>query len=273
MTEAKKALYWPNMRRAQFEEALKRRPVVVVPVGSIEQHGPHCPVDVDVSIPLQIALRASEAVRDFPLVVAQEVPLGFTHYNEGFVGTITLGLHTFLSVIRDVGLGIHGNGFQRIIFLNGHGGNQHPMRAAVVDLARSNVFALAINHWELIDDLANWGERDQSIGHGGEWETSLQLYLRPALVDRASEVAETWAARSVAPEFAQFKFPERQRETPHGVMGDPTVASAAKGERYMRHATETLVRMARAYHDQDIRDYLHWRNSDSATSSSSANDG
>src|SRR5690606_21521558 len=90
MTEARPALYWPNLRRAQFEEALRHRPVVVVPVGSIEQHGPHCPVDVDLSIPLQIALRASARTEAFPLVVAPEVPFGFTHYNHGFVGTITV---------------------------------------------------------------------------------------------------------------------------------------------------------------------------------------
>ena len=195
MTEARQALYWPNLRRAQFEEALRHRPVVVVPVGSIEQHGPHCPVDVDLSIPLQIALRASARTEAFPLVVAPEVPFGFTHYNHGFVGTITVALDTFQSVIRDVAQGIHANGFDRIIFLNGHGGNQHPMKAAVIDLSRFSIFALAINHWDLVEDLASWGESDQGIGHAGEWETSLQLHLRPELVDRKVEVAETWTSK------------------------------------------------------------------------------
>lgn len=252
-------LYWPHLRRSQFEEALQDRPVVVVPVGSIEQHGPHCPVDVDLSTPLQIALRASEQAHDFPLIVAQEIPFGFTHYNRGFLGTISLQLSVFQTLLRDVGLSVHENGFHRIVFLNGHGGNQSPMKAAVVDLAQHNVFALAISHWDLIPDLATWGERDKSIGHGGEWETSIQLHLRPQLVNRSLEIAESWVP-SVAPEFAKYAtFPERQRETPHGVMGDPTVANAAKGERYVTAATETLIRLARAYREQEVRQYQHWK--------------
>jgi creatinine amidohydrolase len=254
------ALYWPNLRRSQFEEALADGPVVIVPVGSIEQHGPHCPVDVDLSQALEIALEASRRAADFPLLVAPEVPFGFTHYNGGFVGTITLQLETFVALMSDIGLGIHRNGFERIIFLNGHGGNHHPLKSIAIKLAEHDVFSLALSHWDLMrDELASWSDRDSGIGHAGEWETSLQLHLRPDLVDRSLQVAESWVP-SVADRFVGVaNFPERQRETPHGVMGDPTVASSEKGARYLELVAERLVEVARAYRDQGVRRYRHWQ--------------
>lgn len=251
-------IYWPHLRRDEFEALRPQRPIVVVPVGSIEQHGPHCPADVDLANVREIAFAASRRAIDFPLVVGQEVPFGFTHYNEGFVGTITLRLTTFLAMMRDIGLGIHRNGFERIIFLNGHGGNHHPLRSLSIELAEHDVFSLAFSHWELLrDELVEWGQRDTGIGHAGEWETSLMLYLRPHLVDRRREVAETWVP-SVDDRFKGFAvFPERRRETPFGVMGDPTVASAEKGRRYVDAAANRLVELARAFREQPVRHYRH----------------
>lgn len=249
---------WAEMNRPRFEAALADTPVVVVPIGSIEQHGPHCPVDVDVTIPTHVAELASSKASDFPLVVAPTVPFGFTHYNQGFVGTISLHLETFVALVSEVCTTIHANGFHRLIMLNGHGGNHHPIRAIAAKLAERNVFSLALSHWDLVSsEMEAWGERDTRIGHAGEWETSLQLHLRPHLVDRSVQVAEDWV-QSVDPRFASFaRFPERRQETPHGVMGDPTVATAEKGERYVDLASDRLVELARAYREQPVRDYWH----------------
>lgn len=254
---------WAEMNRPRFQAALEDTPIVVIPIGSIEQHGPHCPVDVDTSIPTHIAEVASAKATDFPLVVAPTISFGFTHYNQGFVGTISLHLETFVALVGEVCTTIHANGFHRLILLNGHGGNHHPIRAIAAKLAQSNVFSLAISHWELVsDEMAAWGDRDARIGHAGEWETSLQLHMRPHLVDRSVQVAEDWV-QSVDPRFESFaRFPERRRETPHGVMGDPTVATAEKGARYVDLASDRLVDLARAYRRQVVRDYWHAERSD-----------
>ena len=258
MVDVTPPLLWSEMRRDQFQAAVQRDPVVVLPIGSIEQHGPHCPVDVDVSIPVHIAIEAARRVSDFPLIVAPTQPFGFTHYNQGFPGTITLELETFIAVVSEVCLSIHRNGFRRLVLLNGHGGNHHPIRAIAAKIAEHNAFSLAISHWDLVaEEMAAWGEADDRIGHAGEWETSLQLYLRPHLVDRSKQVAENWT-QSVDGAFAHVaRFPERRRETPHGVMGDPTVASAEKGERYVELAVQRLIELARAYHRQPVREYRH----------------
>jgi len=102
-------VHWGEMLRHELMGALEERPVVIVPVGSVEQHGPHCPVDLDISGPFHLAVRAAEVIDAFPVIVAPPVMLGFTHYNMGEVGTITLGLETFIAVLCDVSRSIWRN--------------------------------------------------------------------------------------------------------------------------------------------------------------------
>jgi creatinine amidohydrolase len=265
-------LFFQEMWRHELEAARERNPVVIVPVGSIEQHGPHCPPDVDISIPFHLAVAAAQAIDDFPVIVAPPVSYGFTHYNMGFAGTITLGLETFIAVLCDVCRSLKANGFERIVLLNGHGGNVAPQRAAAVKLAEEDVWALPLTYWDMAaDELVAWSERDEgSIGHGGEWETSLQLYLRPQLIDRSKILPADhpegygWPRTTgrFSPRLARFaQWPERQREAPLGVMGEPRVASAAKGERLFGALAERLIDVCREFHDQELRRYRQFGSS------------
>ena len=121
-----KKVLWQELWRHEFEAALTDAPVVIVPVGSIEQHGPHCPMDVDISAPFYMAVEVARRVDDFPVIVAPPVWSGFTHYNMGFPGTISLRLETFQNLLIDILRSIHANGIARIISINGHGGNPAP---------------------------------------------------------------------------------------------------------------------------------------------------
>jgi creatinine amidohydrolase len=252
-----KRVLWQEMLRHELLAAQEQRGVVIVPVGSIEQHGPHCPQDVDISIPYHLAIRAADAIDDVPVIVAPPVLYGFTHYNMGEIGTITLGLETFIAVLCDVCRSIWANGFQRVIMLNGHGGNEAPTWSASVKLAEEDVWSLAITYWNMAnDELLAWSGADEgSIGHGGEWETSLQMYLRPQLVDETRMVKDEWR-RHFSPGVQRYAtFPERRREMEHGVMGDPFAASAEKGARLFVVLQERLVTLCREYHAADPPQY------------------
>jgi creatinine amidohydrolase len=252
-----KKVHWQEMLRHEHLAALAQDPVVIVPVGSIEQHSPHCPQDVDISIPYHLAIRTAAAVDEFPVIVAPSVSLGFTHYNMGEVGTITLSLETFIDVLCDVSRSIWANGFHRLILLNGHGGNEQPTWAAAMKLAEEDVWPVALTYWNMArEELQEWSEADEgSIGHGGEWETSLQLYLRPDLVDMSRAVKDEWRLK-FGPEVGRYAmFPERRREMAHGVMGNPFVASAAKGERFFTVLLERLAALCREYHQIDPPKY------------------
>jgi creatinine amidohydrolase len=252
-----KKVLWQEMLRHELLAALEQRPVVILPVGSVEQHGPHCPQDVDISIPYHLAIRTADAISDFPVIVAPPLMYGFTHYNMGEVGTITLGLETFIAVLCDISRSIWANGFHRIILLNGHGGNRDIQRVVSIKLAEEDIWVLPITHWEMAwDVLRNEADTDHGfIGHGGEWETSLQLYLRPDLIDRERMVADAERPGFSAEVQAFTGFPERRREREHGVHGDPTAASAEKGERLFNAARDMLIETCRQYHAQPVRGY------------------
>jgi creatinine amidohydrolase len=248
-----KKVLWQEMLRHELLSALEQRPVVIVPVGSVEQHGPHCPQDVDISIPYHLAIRTAEAIDEFPVIVAPPVTYGFTHYNMGEVGTISLGLEVFLAVLCDVCRTIWANGFHRIVMLNGHGGNEAPTWSASVKLAEEDVWALAITYWNMAKgEMLEMSEADQgAIAHGGEWETSLQMYLRPELVDPGLKVKDEWRMK-FSPAVQRYAiFPERRREMAHGVMGDPFVASAKKGEQLFSVLLDRLVTLCREYHAEE----------------------
>jgi creatinine amidohydrolase len=248
-----KKVLWQEMLRHELLSALEQNAVVIVPVGSVEQHGPHCPQDVDISGPYHMSIATADAIDDFPVIVAPPVLYGFTHYNMGEIGTITLKLELFEELLCEISRSIWANGFRRIILLNGHGGNQAPTWNASVKLAEEDIWALALTYWNMApDELLAWSEADEgSIGHGGEWETSLQLYLRPHLVDMNLAVKDEWR-RNFSPDVQKYAiFPERRREMEHGVMGDPFKASAEKGERLFNVLRDRLVTLCREYHAEE----------------------
>lgn len=107
----------------------------------------------------------------------------------------------------------------------------------------------------MVPDVMTTGDFDHFIGHGGEWETSLQLFLRPSLIDRTKMVVDPERPGFSEDILAFTGFPERRREREHGVHGNPTTASAAKGERFFTAARDKLIEVCRQYHAQPVRQY------------------
>lgn len=253
-----KKVFWQEMWRHEFLAALAQDPVVVVPVGSVEQHGPHCPMDVDISAPFHLAIEMARRVDDFPVIVAPPLWCGLAHYNMGFPGTISLRLETFQALLADVLRSIHANGFQRIIVLNGHGGNWGPTRAVCWQVAEEDIFVLGFNWWDVVgQELREWGSSDRDVGHGGEWETSVQLHLRSHLIDQSRLDRDESGTQPFSEELSFAEFAERRRDTRRltGIMGDATAASAAKGRRVFELACQRLVKLAREYHALPVRHY------------------
>ena len=246
------------MLRHEFEAALQNDPVVIVPVGSVEQHGPHCPMDVDIAAPVHMAVEVARRVEEFPVVVAPPIWSGFTHYNMGFPGTISLRLETFQMLLADVFRSIHANGFERIVSLNGHGGNAAPCRAVSWQVAEEDIFTLSFNWWDTVEqELRAWSATDEGVGHGGEWETAVQLHLREHLVDKSRMVKDETGTQPFGGELGFAVFAERRRDTREGtgVMGDATAATAAKGKRIFELACGRLEKLVREYHGLPVRHY------------------
>jgi creatinine amidohydrolase len=167
--------------------ACASRTLLVFPVGSTEQHGPHLPVGTDTFVIEHIARAAAEeAGKQIPILVAPTLPFGCSQHHLPFGATMSIGTKNYYRVVSDMLESLITGGFRRIFILNGHGGNHELIQLVVKDLALKHPVCLgAASYWvmawdELVEQKAHLTGR--LPGHSGAFETSQIMALRPDLV-------------------------------------------------------------------------------------------
>ena len=232
----------------QVTQRVTSRSVLIQPLGAIEQHGPHLPMSTDLIIAESTAKAAVHAAGD-DLDLWLLPPLAYTKSNEHAwsPGTIWLSATTMLAVLDDLGRCLAGTPARKVVFLNGHGGNSALVAVANREVRLAHGLMTFLVHPFVPADQGGSSPADElGMGiHGGADETSVMLHLRPDLVDMAS------ATRCVPEALTAF---ERVRFGgsvpfgwlsndfgPHGVIGDPTLASAQLGERLFRAGVDSVV--------------------------------
>ena len=132
-------LTWPEVRRAAAEHR-----VALIPVGTLEDHGPHLPIDADLRIISEICRRAAEDAPD-EIVLLPAIPHGYDPHHMDFPGAISIGWDTFTRYCKDVGTSLAHHGFTRMLYYNGHGSNQNlvEMAARLVMIDHPRVLAAA----------------------------------------------------------------------------------------------------------------------------------
>jgi creatinine amidohydrolase len=255
---------WPEARRAAAEQR-----VVLLPVGAIEQHGPHLPVDVDNRI---VTWLCDEAARQRPDLIVSAPPIhyGFNVHNMGFPGTVNVEVASFLAYVGDVCRSFVRQGHTRVLLVNGHGSNAMLCALVAREIVNTSEDALAaaVNHWSLAADLAT---EIRESGRGGmahacEYETSWYLFLDPGavLMDRA--VPDMLASRSrfvwvdlMAGNGPVALIDDWSRvSNGSGVEGDPTTASAEKGKQYADVEVANLIAFCEDFRAMTVaprRDY------------------
>jgi creatinine amidohydrolase len=245
------------MTLTEFEEALREKAMVILPIGAMEQHGPHLPVSVDISDTYGMALEAARRVDDPWIIVAPPVWSAFSPPHVSFPGTISLRLTTFIDMMLQICVSIYRQGFRKILILNGHGSN--PVAPICEQLAEDQVYVLGVTWWNLIaDELKEIGESPLGgMSHACEAETSLQMVLQPDAVRMEQAVKHIFPPiipmakhdlRDMGPVVYGFDT-RRQSET--GVMGDATVASEEKGQRILEAVANKLIETMREYQKID----------------------
>jgi creatinine amidohydrolase len=237
---------WARLKAEDLRRLAADDAIVIVPVASQEQHGPHLPVQIDTLLCTTIAQRAARRVAETrPIVVTPPVWTGLSEHHMAFGGTITLDFPTFLALLRGICLSLKRHGFKRVLLLNGHGGNVAALRVAVEELTRELDLRLSTaTYWHLAARrFAEILERQDNVRHACEAETSMAMALIPDLVDTTRlEEAKTVEAGLAKLEgeglYRARSFAER---TKTGVIGDPTAASAEKGERLLEAAAEAVA--------------------------------
>ncbi len=230
--------------------AAKPDAFVLLPVGSLEQHGPHLPTITDTASAAAVAIRAAELVAgNPPVLVLPGLWTGMSEHHLPFGGTVSLNLAEFCGVLRGVVRSLRAVGFRRLLIVNGHGGNIDPLSVATRELAHEFAMpVVACTPWFLAaEKVAAILETAKGALHACEGETSLMLAIAPDTVrtDRLDEaVRQAPPPVAARPGFARFwSFSERAPAT--GTWGDPRPSTPEKGTRFLDALAQAVVEAMR----------------------------
>lgn len=233
---------WPDIKKA-LEEGFT---TAVVAVGSTEQHGPYLPTKTDTLIGDEMARRV--ALKLGKALQAKTICIGCSEHHLAFPGTISLKAVTLKMIINDYTESLVQQGFKTIIYLPSHGGNFTAVQEAIEEQQKKYPQAKITGYTDLMkfverlyDISAEFGiQKEEAGAHAGESETTLILALAGDLVKK-----DRFSAGYLGPlgeeELKVILEKGMPALTEIGVLGDPTKASAERGEAYLEKIAEFLV--------------------------------
>jgi creatinine amidohydrolase len=235
-------LYFDELTTTEVKRIAGGKQVIIIPIGSIEEHGKHLPLCTD---SLQPEFVAEEVARRTGSLIAPPFRYGLCEAARYFPGTISIEFDTLRFFMRDVLSEFIRQGFSRLLVMSGHAGSQH---MAALRLAAREVIQrfrdrppescpriIVVSDYDFAYMLKGKGF-DERDGHAGDIETSRMMAIRPALVKQ--DRVKSYPAM---PRFEMFPDPEKY--FPDGIVGDPTIATVEKGEMLNRFIIEEVVKL------------------------------
>jgi mycofactocin precursor peptide peptidase len=208
----------------------RRRPLLAVPVGSCEQHGPHLPLDTDTRVATALAEALAQAFDDGnnpgEILVAPALAIGASGEHQGFPGTLSIGNEVMESVVVELVRSADWSG--GVVLVNGHGGNALAVGRAA---RRMNEEGRRVLAW--------WPQVRNGDAHAGATETALMLAIAPHLV--REHLAEPGRLEPIADLMTDMRDGGVRAVSPNGVLGDPTDATASQGRALLTRLTVDLV--------------------------------
>ena len=232
--------HWQDLTMPEFESARDHLQTVILPVGSIEEHGPHLPLGTDALHAIEVARRVAESR---PVLVAPPVFYGICRSTREHPGTVSISGDTLRALLKDLGREFHRQGLRRLVFISGHAGGTHMCALVEAGEALLEEFAdvrvAVVNVLDLLREVLTAQPdliKTKGDSHAGEVETAIMLAAHPHLV-KGSAPAE-W------PGFPKYELVrDKRRYWPGGVWGDPGRATAAQGEEILAAETLRLVQL------------------------------
>jgi len=243
--------YWQDLTTRDFAALDPLRSIALLPVGAIEQHGPHLPLVTDTAINQAILQRTLDRLGDdLTLLVLPTLPVGDSSEHADFPGTLSATAETLIALWCEIGAGVARAGLRKLVIFNSHGGQtqivdivaQRLRMAHKMLVVRANYFRFGVP-----DGLFEAAEIKHGI-HGGALETSMMLHIAPELVRRDALGDFAPVSRQMAEEnallgpegAAGFAWAAQDLHL-SGAAGDATQGDAAKGARLLDHAAERLA--------------------------------
>src|SRR3954453_19641170 len=260
----------------EMNDAVDMGKVCVVPCGSVEQHGPHLPLDVDIVCPQGVAYGAGRRIPD-KMLVLPPVWYGYTGHVMDFPGTINTHFETFIHQVLDITRSLAYHGFKKIVLLNGHGSNMPNLDlAARRTNLETDAECVLVGWWNLLTVdkgfLPRWRQSKFPGGcaHACELETSLYLYLdgdnvrKDQIEDGVISFNEenspfNWVDLFAAGPATLISWTSSYSST--GVLSEPELATAEKGRQVYEEGESQLARFVTWFKDRprDVRRDRHRR--------------
>jgi creatinine amidohydrolase len=233
--------YFDDLTMKEFEQKMTgdAPPVVILPIGAVEEHGAHLPLGTDTFQPLFVLEKITERI---DVLVAPPIYYGLCNSTRNFPGTISLRFETLYNLTLDVLSELIRHGARRIVVLSGHAGRPHmaALKEAAQEVARQtpDVKLMVLSDYDIVYELRG-SEFDPDDGHAGDIETSRIMAIHPELVKGTGVVSK--------PQFPPFQILSNpEKYFPSGIMGDPTKANKEKGERLNNYVVDKLVKLIEA---------------------------
>jgi creatinine amidohydrolase len=223
--------------------------LAVLPVGSTQQHGPHAPLGTDTFAAEAVAEAGADAV-DRDIVVAPSISIGVSEEHRAFAGSLWVSEDTFRSYVRETIEGLAHHGFDRVVVVNGHGGNVPALREVCARISRDgDAYAVPFTWFEAVDP------DDVEMGHAGPLETALIEYIAPELIDEDEKqtAGENGSDRWGAWEGSVNLAYDTDEFSPNGVVGNPADGHAALGQQLLDTAADALVALLERVAERDER--------------------
>jgi mycofactocin system creatininase family protein len=198
--------------------------VLLLPLGSCEQHGPHLPLDTDTQIAQHLCAQAAQ--QNNRILIAPSLSITASGEHAGFPGTLSIGTDALTQVLIEIVRSADWcNG---VVFVNGHGGNTDAVTAAVRTLKSEQ------------RNVASWWPRiEHGDAHAGASETSMMLAIDPSRVNMAK--AEAGSTKPIGEISEQLRSGGVRTVSANGVLGDPTTATSEHGQSLLSQLTQDLV--------------------------------
>jgi creatinine amidohydrolase len=251
---------WEEMTSPEIGALDRERTVVILPIGSVEQHGRHMPIGTDTMLAQAVSLAAAEA--DPEIAVMPPPWYGFSAHHMRFPGSITLRAETLMAVAEDIVGSLVTHGFRRILIVNGHGGNN-----GVIDVLGSTLGhkhygqarIAALTYFALAKDAIARLRKSEigGMGHACEFETAMVQHIRPELVkiDRALTTYPDPGSRYLTTDLLGGSPIRTYHDfgdlSDTGTLGDPSLASPEAGAEFFKAVTSEL--------NAFVADFRQWK--------------
>ena len=257
MFDDRKTWMWDHLTWPELRNRVKDQPVVVMSIASVEDHGPHLPMDVDNFLIRSICEAVGKRVPD-QMLLLPHLPFGFETHHMDFPGTIDIAADHLIDMVADIGLSVVRHGFKRILIANGHGSNMPVLDLAARKINNQSEDVLCASFiWPslVLDTLRQTRQSSYPGGmaHAGELETAVYLHLNHEAVkmDLAEPDLNFYPSKFMYHDLTGMGpvniAPLHSQISKNGTVGDPTKATQENGRLWFETCVDRMIELVREF--------------------------